>query len=173
VFGIVEQHHGWIKVESEVGGGTAFHIYLPALVETTNMRIRQPAVPAVRKGTETILLVEDETPVRQLMQRILKSHGYQVHEAASGLSALKVWEEHRAAIDLLLTDMVMPEGINGRELAERMRSEKPALKVIYCSGYTDELLGTDSLLRYNVNFLEKPFEVHKFLQRIRDCLDGR
>ena len=85
---------------------------------------------------------------------------------------MKVWQEYQGVSDLLVTDMVMPAGMNGRELAQRMQAERPQLKVIYCSGYNDDVLGKDSPLRHNVNFLEKPFDPHKFLQRVRDCLDA-
>jgi CheY-like chemotaxis protein len=125
----------------------------------------------IRGGTETILLVEDEVAVRELMQLLLSQHGYQIHPAASGIAAFDIWSQHRDRIHLLVTDMVMPEGIGGRELAERLIAEKPGLKVIYCSGYTDDALGQDSPLRHNKNFLEKPFDPLKFLQRIRNCLD--
>jgi CheY-like chemotaxis protein len=130
------------------------------------------ALPEARRGTETILLVEDEVAVRELMNVLLTGHGYQVHEASSGVAAFDVWAQHRDRIHLLVTDMVMPEGINGRELAERLTSEKPGLKVIYCSGYTDDALGADSPLRNNRNFLEKPFEPNALLLRVRHCLDG-
>jgi len=173
VFGIVEQHHGWIDVESHVGIGTTMRIYFPCSLRSATSVAERQTIPKIRGGTETLLLVEDETPVRQLMGRLLSHHGYQVHAAASGVDALKIWEEHRPAINLLVTDMVMPDGINGRELADRMKSEKSDLKVIYVSGYTDEMLGPDSPLRNNPNFMEKPFDPYKFLQRVRDCLDAR
>ena len=86
---------------------------------------------------------------------------------------MKIWREHGKKIDLLVTDMVMPGGMNGRELAERLLQDRHDLKVIYCSGYTDEVLGDNSPLRNNPNFMEKPFEPHKFIQRVRGCLDGR
>jgi CheY-like chemotaxis protein len=171
VFGIVERHQGWIEIQSELELGTTFHIYLPQL--------EQPAVvPAptlkghpVRGGHETILLVEDETALRQMFSHILEQKGYRVYEAESGVAAMRLWQFHRAEINLLLTDMVMPGGMGGRELAERMLSEKPELKVIYCSGYTDDMLGKDSLLRVHGNFMEKPFTPDTLLRRMRDYLD--
>jgi PAS domain S-box-containing protein len=172
VFGIVAQHHGWIEVESKVNAGATFYIYLPRLPESEKSQTEFSRAPEVRGGKETILLVEDEAPVRSLARTLLERKGYHVIEADSGLSALEIWQEQRDAIDLLFTDMVMPEGISGRELAARLLAEKPGIKVIYTSGYTDDMLGENSPLRNNPNFLEKPFSSHKLLQRVRDCLDG-
>jgi CheY-like chemotaxis protein len=173
VFGIVEQHAGWIEVESRAGTGTTFCIFLPRLPYGVTARAQPPPPPPVRGGSETILVVEDEASVRGLMCRMLERRGYRVLTAASGAAALAVWQEHRAAIDLLVTDMVMPGGMGGQELADRLRAEKPALKVIHCSGYTDKMLGPDSPLSDPRSFLAKPFEHGVFLQRVRDCLDGR
>jgi CheY-like chemotaxis protein len=115
------------------------------------------------------LLVEDEPTVREHMSHLLSHHGYRVHQAGSGNAALEVWKTHRHGIDLLITDMVMPGDFTGRELATVLRSDKPGLKVIYCSGYTDEVLGADSLLRDSVNFINKPFEFHQLLDAIGHC----
>jgi len=172
VFGIVVQHHGWIEVESKVNAGATFYIYLPRLPESEKSQTEFSRIPEVRGGNETILLVEDEAPVRSLARTLLEHKGYHVIEADSGLSALEIWQEQRDAIDLLFTDMVMPEGISGRELAARLLVEKPGLKVIYTSGYTDDMLGENSPLRNNPNFMEKPFDSHKLLKQVRDCLDG-
>jgi PAS domain S-box-containing protein len=171
VFGIIDQHQGWIEVESEKDLGTTFRMFLPRLSRAAAAALEEPPISEIRGGTETILLVEDEVAVRELMHVLLSQHGYQIHEAASGIAAFDVWAQHRDCIHLLLTDMVMPEGVGGRELAERLTAEKPGLKVIYCSGYTDDALGEDSPLRHNKNFLEKPFDPRKFLQRVRNCLD--
>ncbi|HTR43002.1 MAG TPA: PAS domain S-box protein [Pseudomonadales bacterium] len=173
VFGIVQQHNGWVKVESVVGQGTSFHIYLPRLTgEAPAQAETHPAI-AVRGGQETILLVQDEIPVRQLMHALLTRHDYKIHEASSGNEALKLWPAIQDKIDLLITDMVMPDGVTGSELADKLTAEKPNLKVIYCSGYTNAALSENSALRNNPNFLEKPFGPQKLLQRVRDCLDGR
>jgi CheY-like chemotaxis protein len=172
VFGIVAQHHGWIEVESKLNRGTSFHIYVPRLAESEKSQTEFLRPPDVRGGNETILLVEDEAPVRSLARTVLEQKGYRIIEADSGLSALELWQQHRDAIDLLLTDMVMPGGISGQELAKRLLSEKPGLKVVYNSGYTDEMLGENSPLRDNPNFMEKPFGPHKLLKQVRDCLDG-
>jgi CheY-like chemotaxis protein len=171
VFGIVKQHQGWIEIESQINAGATFHIYLPRWDQPVCVAPERPEARDIHGGRESLLLVEDETAVRQFFRRVLEGKGYCVHEAGSGLEALQLWGRH-PDIDLLLTDVVMPGGISGRELAERLRSEKPKLKVLYCSGYTDEMLGKDSVLRVNGNFLEKPCEPDKLLQRVRDQLDA-
>jgi PAS domain S-box-containing protein len=172
VFGIVAQHHGWIEVESKLNIGTTFHIHLPRLAESDKSQTEFFRAPEIRGGNETILLVEDEAPVRSLARTVLEQKGYHIIEADSGLSALELWQHHRDAIDLLLTDMVMPGGISGQELGARLLAEKPGLKVVYNSGYTDEMLGENSPLRDNPNFMEKPFGPEKLLRQVRDCLDG-
>ncbi len=172
VFGIVTQHQGWIEVESRVNHGTTFCIYLPCLTENSKVLAEFAQPSEVRGGTETILIVEDEAPVRVLSRKVLEREGYQVIEADSGPSALQLWQTHRHQVDLLLTDMVMPGGLSGYELAEQLRADKPGLKVIYNSGYTDDMLGDNSPLRDNPNFMEKPFAPQKLLQQVRNCLDG-
>jgi CheY-like chemotaxis protein len=171
VFGIVEQHQGWIEVESQVNAGTAFHVYIPHLAKPAPALVRPAAAIPCPGGNETILVVEDETALRRLSKLILERKGYRVYEAESGAAAWQLWQQQRADIDMLITDMVMPGGMGGRELAERALADKPALKVIYCSGYTDEMLGPDSVLRVNGNFMEKPFTQDELLRRIRAQFD--
>lgn len=171
VFGIVEQHQGWIEVDSRVNQGTTFHIYFPRLARKLVDGEPLTTPRQVPGGNETILLVEDESALRCLMQRVLERHGYHIHAAVSGVQALEIWRERREGIDILVTDMVMPDGMNGRELADRLRTDKPGLKIIYCSGYANNLPGKDSPLRDNESFLEKPFDPAKLLQIIRDCAD--
>jgi len=172
VFGIVTQHHGWIEVKSRPNEGATFHIHLPRLAESGTALAELSRLADVRGGSETILLVEDEAPVRSLTRTLLERKGYHILEAESGQSALEIWQQQRGTIDLLFTDMVMPAGLSGRELAAQLLAEKPALKVIYVSGYTDDMLGEGSPLRHNPNFLEKPFDSYRLLKRVRDCLDG-
>jgi two-component system cell cycle sensor histidine kinase/response regulator CckA len=138
VFGIVQQHQGWINIYSEVGRGTIFRIYLPRLAAKSGQESRQPALTAVRGGKETILLVEDEGTLRASMSKTLSQLGYRVLESVSGVEARIVWEQHRDEINLLLTDMVMPGGMTGKDVAERFLKENPKLKVIYTSGYSVE-----------------------------------
>ena len=119
-----------------------------------------------------MLVVEDETPLRQLVSSVLQRYGYKVLEANSGVDALPIWLEHQHDIRLLLTDMVMPHGVSGRELVERLRGDKPTLKVIYSSGYSLAVVGTDMVLREGLNFLQKPYNPRKLAKAVRDCLDG-
>jgi signal transduction histidine kinase len=173
VYGILEQHNGWIEVESRVNAGTTVNIYIPRLAGAKAVSGAETVIPSrALRGTETILLVEDEDAVRQLMQNLLERYGYKVYPAASGLRALQIWDDHKESIQILVTDMVMPEGIGGRELATRLQTNDPKLKVIYCSGYTNEVLGDDFSLRAGENFLEKPFQLNVLLQKIRDCADS-
>jgi PAS domain S-box-containing protein len=171
VYGIVKQHQGWIHVETAIGKGTTFKIFLPVSSRDNQARLaQQPSTPAPR-GSETILLVEDEPALRELALQLLQDTGYCVFVARSGVAALKIWEEHRDQIDLLFTDMVMPEGISGRELAERLQAQKPGLKVLFTSGYSVDIIRRDFAMRDGLNFLQKPYRQHTLAQAIRDCLD--
>ena len=171
VFGIVQQHHGWVEVQSKPDQGTTFRIYLTAcqqLAEKTD-----PIVETVlRSGRETILVAEDEDTLREMVVQVLKIQGYTVLEAASGRHALEVWEQASRPVDLLVTDMVMPGGIMGSELAERLFSQSPRLKVIYTSGYSPGMAGKDASLLEGRNFLPKPYSIGKLAQFVRECLDA-
>ncbi len=171
VFGIVEQHHGWIEVASEVGKGTTFKIFLPQADRKSIEAVEQATPPTATGGKETILLVEDEEVLRKLAKMILEQYQYRVLEACSGVQALKVWAEHKDEIDMLLTDMVMPEGMTGRELAERLQVEKPKIKVLYSSGYSPDVVGGYFKLPENSFFLAKPYHPPKLAKAVRDCLD--
>src|SRR5262249_35502140 len=146
----------WIEVKSEVGVGTTFDIYFPAAAKAVEAVAESAShgneMPAGRN--ETILLVEDEPVLRAWVQEILKNGGYKVLEASNGVEALKVWDEHNGRVDLLLTDMVMPEGMTGSDLAKQLRSREPQLKVIYTSGYSAEIMGSENELR-DAPFLPK------------------
>jgi len=173
VFGIVEQHHGWIHVYSEPSHGTTFRIYLPWLAGVTEQTVAQNMlVTPMLGGTETILLVEDDAFLRASVSKALTQLGYHLFEAGNGLEALTVWEDHRADIQLLLTDLVMPGGMNGKELGNRLLQESPKLKVVYASGYSAEVASKKFPLEEGVNFLAKPFQTYKLAQTVRHNLDG-
>jgi CheY-like chemotaxis protein len=172
VFGIVKQHQGWIKLDSHPEQGTTFHVYLHASATAAPA----PAKPALKSkpagGAETILLVEDEWGVRMSTRLVLQRHGYRVLEAADGAEALELWQEHRKSIALVLSDMVMPGELSGRELGQRLRSDRPGLKVLYASGYSAEMAGKDFQLQAGEAFIQKPFITEQLLEAVRRCLDG-
>jgi CheY-like chemotaxis protein len=171
VYGIVQQHQGWIHVYSEVNRGTTFRVYLPRQTKPSDTEFFWSPLASIRGGSETILLVEDEYSVRTAMRITLSRLGYRVLEASKGDEALTIWKQHRAEIRLLLTDLVMPGGMNGNELAAQFLQENPKLKVIYASGYSVEVAGKDLLLEDGINFLAKPFQSSKLAQTVRHCLD--
>ena len=171
VFGIVQQHQGWINVESKVGQGTAFRIYLPRRAGQSVIKPTPKMPAATPTGKETILLAEDEPELRIILKTTLTKLGYHVLEAGNGVQALEVWQQHRAGIRLLLTDMMMPDGMTGRDLAQRLLQDAPKLKVVYMSGYSHEVIGQDFQLHEGVNFLAKPFQPQQLAQIIRDRLD--
>jgi PAS domain S-box-containing protein len=172
VFGILQQHHGWINAYSEVGKGTTFRMYLALQAVTADPEEDQQAASAMPGGNETILLVEDEQLLRELTRDVLTRLGYRVLEATTGITALEVWREHREHIRMLLTDLVMPDGMTGRELAKQLVEAEPELKVVYTSGYSRDIAGHNFPLRDGVNFLSKPFPAAKLAQTVRACLDG-
>jgi signal transduction histidine kinase/HAMP domain-containing protein len=172
VYGIVKQHSGWIEVASEPGTGTAFRIYFPASSRQLEEHTEFFApTTQVRGGGETILVVEDEPVLRDLAQVILQDCGYRVVQAASGVEALTVWQQQHGNIDLLLTDMIMPDGLSGTDLAESLIGHKPGLKVIFTSGYNVEDLGGDFLRKNGSHFLQKPYTRITLAQAVRACLD--
>jgi PAS domain S-box-containing protein len=173
VYGIVKQHQGWIEVESTLGKGTTFRIYLPFVGNAQPATEKPTTQIAIRGGTETILLVEDERPVRELVARVLQKYGYKIWQATSGNDALGVWQEHKNDITLLLTDLVMPGNMNGHELAERLHAEQPGLKVIYTSGYSADIVGKNFKLDPELNFLQKPYHPQTLALTVRRCLDGK
>jgi two-component system, cell cycle sensor histidine kinase and response regulator CckA len=169
VYGIVKQHNGEIAVESEQGAGTTFNIYLPVAEEAgageTQARLVEPAT----KGTETVLLVEDEIGVRQLAREILKLHGYRVLEAQDAREAIRLAQQERGPIHLLLTDVIMPL-MSGRELVEQIRPLRKEMRVIYMSGYTDDVLAYRGDLGPDINFLQKPFAPEALTKKVREAL---
>ena len=172
VFGIVRQHEGWIKVYSETGEGTNFQIFFPATDATPEAITRVAARPKPRGGTETILLVEDDESVRLLTRMVLEKAGYHLLEAEDGAEALTIWNKAGEKIDLLLTDIVMPGGISGRDLATRLQERKPGLKVILASGYSSEMAGRELTLQPGQNFIQKPCSPSELLELVRLSLDS-
>jgi two-component system cell cycle sensor histidine kinase/response regulator CckA len=172
VFGIVRAHKGWLAVTSQPAKGATFRVYFPASHEVAEKT--EPVIDtAMLSGRETILVAEDEDALREMVAQILRIQGYTVLEAASGAHALDVWEQAGRPVDLLLTDMVMPGGIMGRELAERLQGLSPQLKVIYTSGYSPGMAGRDISLLEGRNFLAKPYSICKLAQVVRECLDNK
>ena len=171
VYGIVKQHQGWIEVDSELNVGTTFHIFFPVSRKPLDSMIGRPSSPTrVRGGRETILLVEDEPVLRELASTILKDYDYEVLEASFGEEALKIWNERDGQVDLLFTDMVMPGGMTGRELAEHLRARRAELKVIFTSGYSVDMMEQDIRLSDTI-FLQKPYAPPMLAQIVRTSLD--
>jgi PAS domain S-box-containing protein len=171
VYAILEQHGGWVEVESQVEKGSTFSLYFPGQPQSIE-REKKPQLPAVVPGgKETILVVEDEAALRLLVRKILERYGYRIIEAVSGQEALDLWQRHSKTIDLLLTDMVMPEGMSGRELAARLQQEKATLKVIYTSGYSIDMADESFCLEEGVNFLSKPYHPPTLARVVRNTLD--
>ena len=173
VYGIVKQHQGWIEVESKVDQGTTFNVYLPASSKRASAAKEPGTTRAVRGHHETVLIAEDEPALRRLAARILDNLGYEVLEAATGVEAIHVWEQNKRKLDLLLTDLVMPDGLTGRELAKKMQAHDAGLKVIYTSGYSPETRETTFVFREGANFLQKPYPPAKLAEIVRRCLDGK
>ncbi len=171
-YGIVKQHGGWIEVTTAPNCGTEFKIFFPKTTRSDVMSAEKPVEPIARGHGETILVVEDEPAVRELVRRILQDHGYGVVEASSGVEALSVWDQRAQNIDLVLTDMILPQGMNGRELAARLRALRPELKIIFTSGYSPGHLGQDLSYLEGLDFLAKPYESRQLLQTIRERLDA-
>lgn len=170
VYGIVKQSGGNIWVYSEVGKGTTFKIYLPQVIETAESVNNLTNFSDLPRGTETILLVEDEEIVRNLTREMLETCGYTVLEASNGFEALKISVD-KAKIDLLLTDVVMPE-MGGRELAEKLRQLYPRMRVLFSSGYTDAAIVQNSLIDPNTNFIQKPFNLNDLAQKLREIFNS-
>jgi CheY-like chemotaxis protein len=164
----VQQSGGGISVESEIGRGTTFRISLPAVDKAVTVGERVPDQPG--RGHETILLVEDERIVRELIARVLRGQGYDVVEAPAGEAALKTASE-LDRVDLLLTDVVMP-GLSGRELSERLAALRPELRILFMSGYTDEAIVHHGVRAGEAEFLAKPFTPDALARKVRAVLDA-
>jgi PAS domain S-box-containing protein len=172
VDGIIAQHKGWVEVRSKVGQGTTFRVFLPAVAEPVPLPTEETQIKHLHRGSETILLVEDEPRVRQGVSRNLRRLGYRLHEAEHGQQAMLLWQEHGSNVDLLLTDMVLPEGMTGLELGERLLSLKPTLKVIISSGYSSDIVQSGRICQPGISFLPKPYSTQTLAETIRACLDS-
>jgi CheY-like chemotaxis protein len=171
VHGIVKQSGGHIFVYSEAEHGTTFKIYLPRLEEAvTAMEATPPVEAELPRGSETILLVEDEASLRSLVRECLEASGYTVVEARHAAHALEIAEVHPAPLHLLMTDVVMP-GMSGRELAERLAASHAETRVLYMSGYTDDAVVLHGVLAADVAFLQKPFTTDALARAVREVLD--
>jgi two-component system cell cycle sensor histidine kinase/response regulator CckA len=171
VYGIIKQHRGWIEVETELGRGTTFRVFLAA--SEGESKVDEDTRPQPRGGRETILLVEDEEPVLRITRAVLERRGYEVLDATNGPQALEVFgKAPERAVSLLLTDLVMPGGMTGEQLAARLRERDPLLKVIYMSGYSPSIAGRELHLGPGSSFLQKPFSPEVLLETIRRTLDS-
>jgi len=174
VYGIANQHRGWVEVESEPGKGAAFGVFLPWRDAVQAGPPEDPSTRVLpRGGSELILVVEDEAPLRDLVCRYLARCGYRILQAETGAKALELWAAHSNEIDLVLTDLVMPDRMNGRQLAERLQAERPNAKILFTSGYSAEVVGKDFVLRPGLNYLPKPFQPQKLAAIVRACLDAK
>jgi PAS domain S-box-containing protein len=173
VYGIVKQSGGFIFVDSQPQRGTAFRAYFPRVDGRDEVAAVQEStgLPRADRGQETILLVEDETNLRRLARQYLETQGYKILEAEDGAAALQIVDGYAGAIDLLLTDIIMP-GVNGRELAEHVTQLLPNVRVLYMSGYTENAVGHDGTLDAGINLLQKPFSLPALKDRVREVLDS-
>jgi CheY-like chemotaxis protein len=172
VYGIVQQHHGWISVDSQLGEGTAFHVYFPQVpVPISTGQEAAPAAPG--GGGETVLVVEDEPGVRRVLEKALQRIGYRVLTAPDADAALPIWAEQHDQIRLLFTDMVMPGSLNGLQLARRLRTDNPQLPVLIASGYSSVMVESGLSPEERIHFVSKPFEVTKLAETIREALAKR
>ena len=169
VYGIVQQHGGCIDVVSAPKAGTTFSIYLPSVTAAPD--VKRPAVVLPSGGWERILLVEDEALVRSVTRDMLLAMGFSVVVADSGAAALRLVDAERPRVDLLLTDVIMP-GLSGRDVAREMRARYPDVRVVYMSGYTDDILSRHQLSGGGVPVLEKPFTVEALLHAVRAALEA-
>jgi signal transduction histidine kinase/ActR/RegA family two-component response regulator len=172
VYGMVNQNSGWIEVDSEIGVGTTFNIFFPATEIAPEKPPPDAEPPRAHDGKETILVVEDETVLRELVREILEVHGYHVLDAASGQEALQVWAKHGKNINLLLTDMAMPDGMSGRDVAAKLQEDNPRLPVIFSSGYSQENLEHKEQTGPGQTFLAKPYHPDELAQAVRTALDN-
>jgi CheY-like chemotaxis protein len=171
VYGIIKQSDGRIDVYSELGIGTTFKIHLPRDVQAGMPSKIQFAAPFLQRGTESVLLVEDEDGVRTLSRLVLEKNGYKVIEARNGGEGLLLCQHHKGTIDIMVTDVVMPN-MSGRTLAEHLAVVRPSMKVLYLSGYTDDAIVRHGVIDPDTPFLQKPFTTDALARKVREVLDA-
>lgn len=174
VYGIVKQHGGWVEVTSQPNHGTTFNVFFPASGETVKTTV-EDITPSttVTGGTETVLVVEDEPVLREMAQMILEECGYRVFVSGNGREALDLWDRHKNSVDLLFTDMVMPAGVSGVDLANKLLTQRNQLRVVFASGYTVDEISTEFLAKNNdARFLQKPYTRVNLARTVREALDG-
>lgn len=172
VYGIVKQSKGYIIVDSKPGEGSEFRLYFPVIDGVAEaVAPREPSVRPLR-GSETVFVVEDEHSLRSVVGATLRANGYRVLDAQDGKAAIELAKDFAARIDLLLTDVILP-GVSGRGVAEQLRLSRPAMKVIYMSGYTDDFIANHGIIDPETVLLEKPFPITLLLRTIREALDAK
>ncbi|HYD84237.1 MAG TPA: response regulator, partial [Opitutus sp.] len=165
---------GWLELTSEVGVGTTFTVFLPEADARTGSAVKTAAPEtAVSGGRETLLIVEDEPSVREFTAAVLRPLGYRLLQARSGVDALELWKRHSAQIDLLLTDMVMPDQLTGPQLATALVAQKPSLAVVFTSGYSQESIGRVFPPEKGARFIHKPYSPRDLAKIVRETLDRR
>jgi CheY-like chemotaxis protein len=170
VFGIVKQSGGSVEVYSEPGRGTSVKVYLPRIDQPVSLETQETR-RKVGRGSETVLLVEDDEMVRTLVRETLVREGYKVLDAPGPLEARRISDQQQDPIQLLITDVVMPK-VSGRELAQQLTERRPTMKVLYMSGYTDNAVVNSGILRKEVAFLQKPFTPQALTEKVREVLEG-
>ena len=170
VYGIIKQSGGNIWAYSELGKGSTFKVYLPRVVEAIQSYKPKETTPAIARGTETILLVEDEEAVRTLISRVLQGSGYRILEARHGKEALEICGQHIGPIHLMVTDVIMPQ-MSGRELAVKLAPVRPEMKVLFMSGYPDNAIVHHGVLEPGTAFLQKPFTLSALENKVREVLE--
>ncbi len=173
VHGIVDQHAGWVDVQTAVGHGTTFSVHVPRDASEEAAGAAMVSAPVALHGHERLLVVEDDESLRRAIVRVLAQYGYQVFAAETAAAALRLWQEERGAIDLLLTDVILPGGMSGRVLAHRLQSEQPALAVLFSSGHREDVSATDFEAFVAGDFLPKPYEPTQLVAEVRSVLDRR
>jgi CheY-like chemotaxis protein/signal transduction histidine kinase len=174
VYGIVKQHKGYIRLDSAPGNGTTFEVFLPYVVHTPPAEeLPLAQMPEADECGATILFVEDEASIREVATMYLKTNGYRVIAANDGKQALTLWDQHQHEIDLVLTDLMMPGGLNGHQLVQQLQADRPELKAIFVSGYSSDLFGEETFLDETTNFLQKPYRLKNLAEMVHECLGVR